>query len=160
MPEVNIMQATASACRPAVEPVSLLDTRACPRLMQFVFNEFLVNHKVDKVLLAASWKDEDIAALSGTLEALKARGIDVTVLGPIVEYDSALPRLLAEEILRNSPSIARAIGRCAGWSRPRARLTFRSTIQSAARAAATNSRPAIFRCSSTRAISRPRDPWK
>jgi peptidoglycan/LPS O-acetylase OafA/YrhL len=109
MPEVNIMQATASACRPAVEPVSLLDTRACPRLMQFVFNEFLVNHKVDKVLLAASWKDEDVAALSGTIEALKARGLDVTVLGPIVEYDSALPRLLAEEILRKSPSIARAM---------------------------------------------------
>ena len=109
MPQVNIMQATASACRPAVEPISLLDTRACPRLMQFVFNDFLANHKVDKVLLAASWKDEDMAPLSGTLEALKARGLDVTVLGPIVEYDSALPRLLAEEILRNRPSIARAM---------------------------------------------------
>ncbi len=45
MPEVNIMQATASACRPAVEPVSLLDTRACPRLMQFVFNDFLVEQQ-------------------------------------------------------------------------------------------------------------------
>ena len=28
------------------------------------------------------------------------------MLGPIVEYDSPLPRLLADEILRNSPSIA------------------------------------------------------
>ena len=63
MPDVNIMQATASACRPAVMPVSLLDTRACPKLMQFVFNDFLVNNKVDKILLAASWKDEDIPGL-------------------------------------------------------------------------------------------------
>ena len=54
------MQATASACRPAVMPVSRLDTRACPKLMQFVFNDFLVNNKVDKILLSASWKDEDI----------------------------------------------------------------------------------------------------
>src|SRR5665213_609029 len=109
MPEVNVMQATASACRPAVMPVSLLDTRACPRLMSYVFNDFLVNNRVDKVLLAASWKDEDIPALSRTIETLKARGLDVTVLGPIVEYDSALPRLLADEILRKDSSLASAL---------------------------------------------------
>ncbi|MGZ3325112.1 MAG: acyltransferase family protein, partial [Xanthobacteraceae bacterium] len=57
MPGVNLMQATASACRPAVERVSLLDSRACPKLMRFVFDDFLVNNRVDKVLLAASWKD-------------------------------------------------------------------------------------------------------
>jgi peptidoglycan/LPS O-acetylase OafA/YrhL len=109
MPEVNLMQATASACRPAVERTSLLDSRACPRLMQFVFNDFLVNHRVDKILLAASWKDEDIPGLSDTLETLASRGLDVVVLGPIVEYDGALPRLLADEILRDSPSIASAM---------------------------------------------------
>ena len=109
MPEVNLMQATASACRPAVERVSVLDSRACPKLMRFVFDDFLVNKKVDKVLLAAAWKDEDIPALSDTLETLMSRGLDVVVLGPIVEYDGALPRLLADEILRNSPSIASAM---------------------------------------------------
>jgi peptidoglycan/LPS O-acetylase OafA/YrhL len=106
MPEVNMMQATASMCRPVILPVSLLDTRACPKLMQFVFNDFLVNHKVDKVLLSASWKDQDIPDLLATLDMLKSRGLDVTVLGPIVEYDGALPRLLTEEILHDSPAIA------------------------------------------------------
>jgi peptidoglycan/LPS O-acetylase OafA/YrhL len=109
MPEVNLMQATASACRPAVERVSVLDSRACPKLMRFVFDDFLVNKKVDKVLLAAAWKDEDIPALSDTLETLMSRGLNVVVLGPIVEYDGALPRLLADEILRNSPSMASAM---------------------------------------------------
>ena len=106
MPEVNIMQATASACRPAILPVSSLDLRACPKLMQYVFNDFLVRNKVDKVLLSASWKDEDFPDLSNTLGILKSRGIDVTVFGPIVEYDGALPRLLADEIRYNSPSFA------------------------------------------------------
>ena len=106
LPEVNIMQATASMCRPAVATTSLLDTRACPKLMKFVFDDFLVNNKVDKILLSASWKDEDFADLSTTLEMLKARGSEVIVLGPIVEYDGALPRLLADEILHNSPTIA------------------------------------------------------
>jgi peptidoglycan/LPS O-acetylase OafA/YrhL len=109
MPGVNLMQATASACRPAVERTSLLDSRACPRLMQFVFNDFLVNHRVDRVLLAASWKDEDIPALLETLETLMSRGVDVVVLGPIVEYDGALPRLLADKILRAAPSSASAM---------------------------------------------------
>ncbi|WP_291870059.1 acyltransferase family protein [Bradyrhizobium sp.] len=106
MPAVNIMQATASACRPAVLPVSRLDTRACPKLMQFVFDDFLVGNRVDRILLAGAWKDEDVPALIDTIEVLKSRGFDVAVLGPIVEYDGALPRLLADEILRNSPSIA------------------------------------------------------
>jgi len=106
MPEINLMQATASACRPAIEPTALLDTRACPRLMQFVFNDFLVNTRVGKVLLAAAWKDEDLPALSITLDALKQRGIDTTVLGPIVEYETALPRLLVDGIMRGDPAIA------------------------------------------------------
>lgn len=106
MPEVNIMQATASLCRPAVLPGSRYDTRVCRTLMQYVFDDFLVKNKVDKVLLAASWKDEDLPILSTTLEILKSRGVDVTVLGPIVEYDAALPRLLADEILRDSPTMA------------------------------------------------------
>ena len=106
LPEVSIMQATASMCRPAVATTSLLDTRVCPKLMQFVFDDFLVNNKVDKILLSASWKDEDLADLSATLEMLKTRGSEVIVLGPIVEYDSALPRLLTDEILHDSPTIA------------------------------------------------------
>jgi hypothetical protein len=45
--------------------------------------------------------------LSYTIDVLRARGVDVVVLGPIVEYDSALPRLLVDEIRYNTPSFAR-----------------------------------------------------
>lgn len=106
MPDVNIMQATASSCRPAIQVGSQYDTPMCRNLMERVFDDFLVRNKVDKVLLAASWKDEDLPILSDTLEILKARGLDVVVLGPIVEYDAALPRLLVDAILLDSPSLA------------------------------------------------------
>jgi peptidoglycan/LPS O-acetylase OafA/YrhL len=106
MPEVNVMQATVSMCRPAIPKLSALETRSCPRLMNFVFEEFLVTHKVDKVLLAASWKDEDLADLITVVDTLRTRGIEVAVLGPIVEYDLALPRLLADEIRRDDKSAA------------------------------------------------------
>ena len=87
---------------------SRYDTPACRDLMEFVFSDFLVHNKVDGVLLAASWKDEDLPVLSATLHQLKSRGIDVTVLGPIVEYDAALPRLLVDGILHDTPSLASA----------------------------------------------------
>lgn len=108
LPEVNVMQATASLCRPAIQAGSRHDTNTCRELMELVFNNFLVNNKVDKVLLAASWKDEDLPVLSTTLDILKSRGIDVTVFGPIVEYDASLPRLLVDEILLDNPSHASA----------------------------------------------------
>jgi len=108
MPEVNIMQATASLCRPAIAAGSRYDTPVCRTLMEFVFGDFLVHNRIDGVLLAASWKDEDLPVLSSTLRQLKSRGIDVTVLGPIVEYDAALPRLLVDGILHDTPSIASA----------------------------------------------------
>ena len=106
MPDVNVMQATASVCRPAVQAGSRYDMPVCRELMERVFNDFLVRNKVDKVLLAASWKDEDLPILSATLAILKSRGLDVIVLGPIVEYDAALPRLLVDEILLDSPALA------------------------------------------------------
>jgi peptidoglycan/LPS O-acetylase OafA/YrhL len=105
---VNLMQATASLCRPAIMAGSRYDTPVCRTLMEFAFNDFLVHNKVDGVLLAASWKDEDLPVLSATLHQLKARGVDVTVLGPIVEYDAALPRLLIDGILHDTPSVASA----------------------------------------------------
>ena len=108
IPEVNIMQATVSDCRPSILKRSQQEMKVCRDVMEFVFNDFLVNSKVDKVLLSASWKDEDLPLLSATLKNLKSRGIDVTVLGPIVEYDAALPRLLADQILLDDPSIASA----------------------------------------------------
>lgn len=111
MPGVNVMQASASLCRPAVQGGSRYDTAACRRMMDYVFNDFLVHVRVDKVLLAASWKDEDLPILATSLDLLKARGIRVTVLGPIVEYDAALPRLLVDEILRDDPAAARAMRR-------------------------------------------------
>jgi peptidoglycan/LPS O-acetylase OafA/YrhL len=120
MPGVNLMQASASLCRPAVQGGSRYDSPACRRMMDFVFNDFLANNRIDKILLAASWKDEDMPILATTLDLLKARGLRATVLGPIVEYDSALPRLLADEILRDDPAAARAMRRPGVRERDRA----------------------------------------
>ena len=107
LPNVNVLQASMGQCRPVVIAAAVFDSGACTKLRNRLFGMFLEETKVDRVLLAAAWKDKDIAPLLSTLDALRARGLDVTVLGPLVEYDQPLPRLLADEILRNDPSIAR-----------------------------------------------------
>jgi len=102
---VNLMQATVTMCRPVRVEVAALDSRKCPQLMHFVFDDYLLNEKVDKVLLAASWKEEDLPKLAATLDYLKEHGIAAAVFGPIVEYDYALPRLLADSIRYHDPQL-------------------------------------------------------
>ena len=102
---VNLMQATVTMCRPVRVEVAALDSRKCPQLMHFIFDDYLLNEKVDKVLLAASWKEEDMPKLAATLDYLKEHGIAAAVFGPIVEYDYALPRLLADAIRYHDPQL-------------------------------------------------------
>jgi SGNH domain (fused to AT3 domains) len=111
MPEANVMQATASLWRPAVLSGSRYDTPTCRHLMQFVLDDFLPRNRVDKVLLAASWKDEDLPILATTLDILRSRNVEAVVLGPIVEYETALPRLLVDEIRHHKPDAAAAMRR-------------------------------------------------
>ena len=108
LPDVNVMQATASMCRPIAQDPGGFAITFCPRLMDLVFDDFLVRQRVDRVLLSAAWRDADLRGLAHTLDVLRERGIDVVVLGPIVEYDRPLPRLLADEMRYNQPTLAAA----------------------------------------------------
>ena len=105
MPEINLMQATASTCRPVRVEIAAFDRRKCPQLMRFVFDDYLVREKVDKVMLAAAWKEEDVPKLAATLDYLRDRGIATVVFGPIVQYDYALPRLLVDAIRYDDPEL-------------------------------------------------------
>jgi hypothetical protein len=101
---VNVLQATATGCRPTVEQPALSEDR-CKRLMKYVFADFLPNHAVDRLLITARWQDGDIAPLSRALDWARERGIVVVLLGPMLQYDAPLPRLLALSIRGNDPAI-------------------------------------------------------
>jgi peptidoglycan/LPS O-acetylase OafA/YrhL len=93
----NVLQATASGCKPTLDQ-PIFTSPICKRLMSYVYSEFLPNHHVDRLLIAARWQDRDVLPLSRSLDWLKDRGISVVVFGPMVQYDTALPRLLAFSI--------------------------------------------------------------
>jgi peptidoglycan/LPS O-acetylase OafA/YrhL len=102
--DVNLLQATASGCKPTLDQ-PMLTAATCKQLMTYIYAEFLPNHHVDRLLIAARWQDGDVAPLSRSIDWLKARGIQVVLFGPMVQYDTALPRLLAFSIRGNDMAI-------------------------------------------------------
>jgi peptidoglycan/LPS O-acetylase OafA/YrhL len=88
----NFMQATAASCHPLL---GREHNDLCDRLLSYVFSDFLEHHKIDGLLLASAWQEQDRAAVAQTLDWALSRGIRVILFGPIVQYDDALPRLLA-----------------------------------------------------------------
>jgi peptidoglycan/LPS O-acetylase OafA/YrhL len=101
---VNVLQATAAGCRPTIEQPMIV-AAACSNLMNYVFTDYLPNHHVDRLLIAARWQTADLFALSHTLDWTKEHGIAVVLFGPMMQYDTALPRLLAFSIRGNDPAI-------------------------------------------------------
>lgn len=97
LPDVNMMQATSSGCKPFYHPPPG-SWRECTRLIGYVFHEFLRHNRVDRVILAARWTEEDLPALRETLEAMALRQVPVVLIGPIVQYNAAVPKLLANAI--------------------------------------------------------------
>jgi peptidoglycan/LPS O-acetylase OafA/YrhL len=93
--DINLMQATASGCKPTIDHIKIVEDDNCRRMMNYIYTEYLTTHHVDKLLIAARWQGADLSYLSGTLDWAKAHGISVVLFGPIIQYDQALPRLLA-----------------------------------------------------------------
>jgi peptidoglycan/LPS O-acetylase OafA/YrhL len=103
-PDANIMQATASGCKPTLEQNIGADEK-CIQLMHFIFSEYLPAHPVDTLLIAARWDQSDLARLPRAIATVKSQANEIVLFGPIFQYDSALPRLLALSIKQNKPEI-------------------------------------------------------
>jgi peptidoglycan/LPS O-acetylase OafA/YrhL len=101
---VNLLQATASGCKPTLDQ-SLLTAATCKQMMSYVYKDYLPSHRVDRLLIAARWQSEDELPLSRSLDWLKDRGITVVLFGPMLQYDMALPRLLAFSIRGHDQAI-------------------------------------------------------
>lgn len=96
----NIMQVTASGCRGVLHSTG---DPHCMRLMNSVYSNYLLNHHVDHLLLASQWEPGDIPAISATVAWAKQHGVDLVLFGPIIRYDTALPRLLAVSVTTHQP---------------------------------------------------------
>jgi peptidoglycan/LPS O-acetylase OafA/YrhL len=114
-PEINFEEASASGCEPSVKakpdssPFQALDrhlfTEFCRPLMDYVFQDYLKTHHVDRILLAARWEEDGLPRLEDTIRYLKGQGFDILLFGPIVQYDSDLPWLLVNSLREGDPGL-------------------------------------------------------
>jgi peptidoglycan/LPS O-acetylase OafA/YrhL len=102
--ERNVGQATSAGCKPVLEQRPR-QFPGCTRLMNYVLREYLPKHPVDTLLLSARWDANDLPSLAQTLTWLVSQRVHVVLVGPMVQYDAPLPRLLAMSIRQNDPSI-------------------------------------------------------
>jgi SGNH domain (fused to AT3 domains) len=87
----KLLQATAAGCRPMLVTSGLASCRA---LTLSVLNNTDLS-RMAGVVLAGRWFAADVAPLADTVRALRARGVRVLVVGPMVEYEGEMPDLLA-----------------------------------------------------------------
>lgn len=102
IPDANILQASATPCKPFVHPTG---SDACKQLMNFIYQSYLPSHRVQGLLISVRWREPDIAGLSETIAWAKEHQVPVVVFGPVPEYDEALPRLLAYAVAWNKPEM-------------------------------------------------------
>jgi len=103
--DINFLQATASGCSAVRHSTG---EKRCTELLTFVFDDFLPAHHLDMILLSGRWVKADLPALEDTVRYMRPFADRVVVLGPIVEYDQSLPRLLANSIYRGEADLPRA----------------------------------------------------
>lgn len=104
--DANVLRLTASGCDP-IWPLEG-DPR-CTNVMAIGFEDrTLGNGPISRVILSSRWRDGRLPGLVRAIEHFRQRGIAVTVLGPVVEYDEPLPRLLARLTVRGDIDAARS----------------------------------------------------
>lgn len=105
-PKVNVVQATASGCRPTL---AFKGRDRCVSVMKLVLNDIVRRPEVMGVVLAGRWQESEVASLVDTVSYLRKLGLAVTVIGPTAEYSVDMPRVLARSMLAGDPSRIRAL---------------------------------------------------
>ncbi|MBS0233207.1 MAG: acyltransferase [Proteobacteria bacterium] len=101
-PQLSISQVTGAGCSPLIP----LKTRSrCTKIMDLAFNQILVQHRFDEIVISARWGETAIGHLRDTIASLRLKVSRITILGPNLEYRAALPLLLAKAADKADPSI-------------------------------------------------------
>lgn len=95
-PNVNIMQATSSGCRPLLDANG---SKRCTDLRSWLFDDFIKNNKIDVVIVGGRWQVDEISLVRPTLQKLKKLTSKIILIGPTVEYQGVFPLLLARSLL-------------------------------------------------------------
>ena len=103
-PEYHFLQATAASCKPFMVQTGSSYAR-CDELTGMVYEDFLPGRRVDAVVIMGNWTIADVEPVARGAQRIRAMGIKVIWVGPLVQYDQELPRLLNLAWKRQDPTI-------------------------------------------------------
>ena len=114
-PDANIMQISGVGCPPVIV-MQQSASDACEGMIDLGFNKLPQSRKISKVWLVArwnvgrlgqgpGWNKDWLSELLRSVNALRKQGIDVVLVGPMPEYQSRLPRLIAKSIQSQDPAL-------------------------------------------------------
>jgi peptidoglycan/LPS O-acetylase OafA/YrhL len=99
-PAVNFLQATVYGCPPIIGEKSR--SALCATMVHYIFEKFLPHVHLDGIIISARWISKEILPeLIETANTAHSFADRVIIFGPIVEYDQALPRIIARAIVLN-----------------------------------------------------------
>jgi peptidoglycan/LPS O-acetylase OafA/YrhL len=102
-PELNWMQANVSSCAPLLKQSGGASVD-CKKMSEFMYGTFLPHHRVDAVVLSANWTEALLPELERSLAWMKQHGLQTIVTGPGIQFNDALPRLLALSLRNGKPT--------------------------------------------------------
>lgn len=108
-PGTNFLQATAALCLP-IDTRYLVGRRHAPdcvQLTDYILNDYLPTARnLSLVLLGGRWTPADLDGLGATIHHIQSLGLPIALVGPAIEYDAPLPRLLAFSVQDRDPGLA------------------------------------------------------
>lgn len=103
-PQLNILQYSFSGCKPVLRQLPNTAPR-CSRMMSQFVGSYLARRRIDWVILAGAWQQEDMPSVEAMLIWLRKHDIHVILAGPVPHYRMPLPQILALGIQRNDPAL-------------------------------------------------------
>ena len=102
-PQYNISMIAAAGCAPQYKAPDVKEGM-CDAFYDFAFG-YLAQHPVDTVVLAGRWSRKDADHLGETIAWIKQHGMKVIVVGPGIEFDASLVRLLELARRQRAPKL-------------------------------------------------------
>lgn len=104
-PDIHFLQGTVAGCRAGfVMPPD----GACAALHAYLEEDYLRSHHPDAILLAGAWGPAEVDGVREEVAHLRAVGQRVILIGPVIQFDLPLPRLLGLELQRHDSPAVRA----------------------------------------------------
>jgi peptidoglycan/LPS O-acetylase OafA/YrhL len=103
----DIVQATSTDCiarrYPDHKPAK------CGAIVDYALHDWLINHHPARLVLASRWRLNWLDGVEATLRDPLVRASHPLLVGPVPQYDTALPRLLVQAHVRGQPQLPQSL---------------------------------------------------